>query len=252
MNSVIVAVSVMLVSFGWCEPFAGENINLPFVTVPLRKWKQAISRCRDKTNFVLCPIKVGIFFLLAYFLVPDVTFSLPVPVTYTYSNQSIANSTETRLEAVPVYGSFFTRYSLMLVQISCGYACNYLCGIACKIHMQRFSFCLPLILVPLLAISLTIWRCLGGEASLPFWEGTIACPASVTFAGLGEVIGVAIALQVSIVLLSWHVWFPSTERMAKLERYVFFCAMLFFFLSEINWCMLSYLLHFFDSVYMYI
>ncbi|XP_033749200.1 uncharacterized protein LOC117333891 [Pecten maximus] len=217
-SDVFLTISIFLVSFGWCEAFAGEDVDIGFMTVPLKKWKQNISQCRDKTNFLVCPLKVGIFFLCAYLLVPDVMFAFPLPVTYTSTNVSTPNSTEITVVQKPVYQSFFSTYTLMLIQVISGYLCSYLSGIACKIHMQRFSFCLALFLVPILSVSLTIWRCIGGQESLPVLEGTVACPEKLSFDGLKEVIGVALALLVSLVMLTLHTWFPSTERMAKLER----------------------------------
>ncbi|OWF54075.1 uncharacterized protein LOC110445657 [Mizuhopecten yessoensis] len=217
-NIVFLTVSIFLVSFGWCESFAGEDIDIICMNVPLKKWRQQISRCRDKTNFLACPLKVGIFFLCAHQLVPDVTFAFPLPVTYTDTHIPVPNSTETTVAQTAVTQSFFDRYTLLLIQVSSGYVCSYLCGIACKIHMQRFSFCLSLLLVPMLSIGLTIWLCIGGQESLPILEGTVACPANLSFDGLKGILGVALALLVSLVMLTLHVWFPSTERMAKLER----------------------------------
>ncbi|XP_060063733.1 uncharacterized protein LOC132544183 [Ylistrum balloti] len=217
-NEVFLTVSLFLVSFGWCEAFAGEDIDIGFMTIPFKKWRHEISQCRDKTNFVACPLKVGIFFLCAYQLVPGVTFAFPLPVTYKDVNVSVPNSNETTIEQVAVYQSFFSTYTLMLIQVISGYLCSYLCGIACKIHMQRFSFCLALFFVPILAMSLTIWRCMEGQNSLPVLEGTIACPDDLSVDGLKGVLGVALALMLSLVMLTLHVWFPSTERMAKLER----------------------------------
>ncbi|XP_069138133.1 chitin synthase chs-2-like [Argopecten irradians] len=217
-SDIFLTISIFLVSLGWCEAFAGEDVDMGIMNIPLKKWKQEISQCRDKTNFVTCPLKVGIFFLCAYQLVPDVPFALPLPMTYVYTNTTVPNSNETTVTQTAVYESFFSTYTLMLIQVLSGYMCSYLSGIACKIHMQRFSFCLALFLVPILSVSLTIWRCIGGAESYPVLEGTVACPENLSFEGLNKILGVALALLVSISMLTLHTWFPSTERMAKLER----------------------------------
>ena len=108
-------------------------------------------------------------------------------------------------------------YSLLYLQILASILVTYLATLACKLHMQKTAFALPLLLSPPASLAVVYFQCryefLPGDWHMGLW----LCP-SLKVADLLLPLSYAGALWIFYSLVVSHVWFPRSERMAKVEK----------------------------------
>ena len=108
-------------------------------------------------------------------------------------------------------------YSLLYLQLMASLLVTYLASLACKLHMQKTAFALPLLLSPPASLAVAYLQCryefLPGDWHMGLW----LCP-SLEVGELLLPLCCAGALWVSYCLVVSHVWFPRSERMAKVEK----------------------------------
>lgn len=98
-----------------------------------------------------------------------------------------------------------------------GVLCTYLAGLACKLHMQRTAFAVPLLLSPPASLALVYAQCRYGFLPDTWHRGDWLCPNTDLPVLVVPLIAGGV-LWVSYCLVAGHSWFPSAERMAKIER----------------------------------
>ncbi|KAK3099019.1 hypothetical protein FSP39_025327 [Pinctada imbricata] len=108
-------------------------------------------------------------------------------------------------------------YSLMFIQIGSGIICTYLAGLACKLHMQRMAFALPLTLAPPLSLAVIYFQCEYHFLPAHWHMGGWFCPERSLMELLVPLI-CALLLWLSYCITVSHIWFPQSERMAKIEK----------------------------------
>ncbi|KAK3082706.1 hypothetical protein FSP39_003232 [Pinctada imbricata] len=112
-------------------------------------------------------------------------------------------------------GSFIQNYGLMVILAIAPIILGYAGTVACRLHMQKFSFNLALLLAPIGSYVFLYFTGLCKNENL--LEGEIKCSA-VESNDLYITNSIIAVLTFSIMLICWHLWWPSCERMAKLER----------------------------------
>ncbi|XP_053405852.1 chitin synthase-like isoform X2 [Mercenaria mercenaria] len=113
--------------------------------------------------------------------------------------------------------NFIYEHSLVLQIIALTFVVSYCAALACKLHMQRIGFSLATLLVSPLTLTYILLKC-GDKLTFDVitLELTYICPSWELTSGTH--IGLAAGLWISMCLLTIYVWFPNSERMAKLER----------------------------------
>lgn len=111
----------------------------------------------------------------------------------------------------------------LIVQAASGAICYYFSRVACKLCMQRFSFSLPLTIITPGTVAIYCYLCHLGdwtELRLPNVEvGFWRCSESYQQRAFQWQIGCAVGLWwLSQLWINNHIWFPKSERLAKVER----------------------------------
>ena len=112
----------------------------------------------------------------------------------------------------------------LIIHAASGAICYYFSRVACKLCMQGFSFSLPLTLITPATAAIFCYLCyLDGwtRLHLPDLEvGYWKCSESYTEYSFHWQIGCALSLWwLSQLWVNNHIWFPQSERLAKVERY---------------------------------
>ncbi|XP_050401180.2 chitin synthase chs-2 [Patella vulgata] len=195
--------AVLLISVGWIENFiSGEWTLFGKVKSSFRNWRHEVQDVRETSYFLLGPLKIGLTVLLAHFLT-DAPFRLPsVDEGDTDTDKSMHH---------------LTSYSLMYIQIGSGIVCTYLAGMACKLHMQKTAFALPLLMSPPVSLMCIYLQCKYMYLPSSWHVGSWLC-SEVDIYKMIIPLGCAGALWISYCLIVSHIWFPQSERMAKIEK----------------------------------
>lgn len=112
---------------------------------------------------------------------------------------------------------FVIEHSLVLQIIGLTFVVCYCATLACKLNMQRLGFSISTLLISPLTILYVFLKC-GNQMSFEVitLDSSYLCPSwdlhSVRY------IILAVVLWISVCLLTFYVWFPDSERIAKLER----------------------------------
>ncbi|XP_076443597.1 chitin synthase chs-2-like [Babylonia areolata] len=200
--------AVVLISLGWWENYTTGQWSLSSkVSTTLKKGRQAVQEVRDTATFLVAPFKVGLSVALGKYLT-GTTFLLPEPSADNSTSSSSSSSS-------PMF--HLDHYSLLYLQLGASILVTYLASLACKLHMQKAAFAFPLLLSPLASLGIVYLQCryvfLPGHWHMGVW----VCP-SVDPEELVLPLACAGALWVSYCLVVSHVWFPRSERMAKVEK----------------------------------
>ncbi|KAJ8304449.1 hypothetical protein KUTeg_018032 [Tegillarca granosa] len=201
-------VALVLISLGWWENYvSGEWSIFGKVTIPFKQWRSILQDARETSYFLVAPFKIGLTLLFARLLTNNSPFILPAAGEFNATTSEFSS----KAEEVGV------SYSLMFIQVGSGIICTYLAGLACKLHMQRTAFALPLTLAPPCALMVVYLQC--EYMFLPaHWH------VGGWFCGKQDIVSLLIPLICAVLLwLSYsitvsHIWFPESERMAKIEK----------------------------------
>ncbi|ESO87529.1 hypothetical protein LOTGIDRAFT_127716 [Lottia gigantea] len=196
-------VAAILISVGWIENFiSGEWSLCGKIRPSFRSWRCEMQDVKETSFFLIGPLKIGMAVLMAYLLV-DAPFKLP----------DTSNDDPDSNDAI----AHFTTYSLMYLHIGSGIVCTYLAGMACKLHMQKTAFALPLLLSPPISLMCIYLQCQYMFIPSHWFVGNWMC-SDVEINKMIIPLGCAGALWISYCLIVSHVWFPQCERMAKTEK----------------------------------
>lgn len=201
-------VALVLISIGWWENYvSGEWTVFGRITIPFRQWRSILQDTRETAYFLVAPFKVGLAVLFARLLTENTTFVVPAAGAHNATTSGF----DSKIEEVGV------SYSLVFIQLGSGVICTYLAGLACKLHMQRAAFALPLILAPPASLAVVFLQCqyqflpahwhLGGWFCGTYDLETMLVPLICAF-----LVWMSYSITVS------HIWFPQSERMAKIEK----------------------------------
>ena len=206
-------VGLFLFSLGFWENYvSGDWTIFGKVHVPFKQWRKILQDSRDTSCILVYPLKIGFMVLLARLLTFNTDFRLS-------TNEEII-ITENGTETITVGDSVeehFRSYSLMYLQIVSGIVITYLSGLACKLHMQRVAFSLSVILAPPLTLGFIYLQCQIRFLPAHWHMGGWFCPGD-SLQELMIPLICAGALWISYVITTSHIWFPQSERMAKLEK----------------------------------
>ncbi|PVD20013.1 hypothetical protein C0Q70_20507 [Pomacea canaliculata] len=108
-------------------------------------------------------------------------------------------------------------YSLVYLELLATMLVTYLASLACKLHMQKAAFALPLMLSPPVSLAIVYLQCHFHFLPTHWHMGTWYCPA-MEWQDLIMPVACAAALWMSYCLIVSHIWFPKSERMAKVEK----------------------------------
>lgn len=115
--------------------------------------------------------------------------------------------------------NFYADYHLAIGLLGLSIIFPYFAGLACRLYMQNASFSLPLVLIPIVSWAVIYMACVSETLAdvLQTMRLTVTCSATQYGEQVHLVFGVGGALWCSFVILTWYIWTPKVERMAKLE-----------------------------------
>ncbi|XP_052793269.1 chitin synthase chs-2-like [Mya arenaria] len=129
---------------------------------------------------------------------------------------------------------FYDIYKFETRILTCSFAISQLALLACRLSMQQFSFALPLILTPLLSIIAVV--SLSCNNFLESTQITVGIDLTCSMPEDNErniFIASGALAWIAVIALTWYIWVPRVERMAKLER-LFSGSFYDFFFPDLN------------------
>lgn len=197
--------SILLISLGWWENFVSNDWQLFLnIVVRFKDWRALLHDVRDTSAVFTGPFKIGLAIFFSRILVPNLEFTVP-------SSKADENSEHSDAE------KHFISYSLLYLQIGSGIIVTYLAGLACKLHMQKSAFAVPLAIAPLATIVLILLQCRYDFTPNNWYHGDFYCPED-SLKDLIVPIICAVVLWLSYLVTVSHIWSPKSERMAKIEK----------------------------------
>lgn len=203
--------ALFFVSFSWWEnfvddKFCGQLNENKFWHKFIFSIKFDLQMSRPVINFITSAWKIGLSFLLAWAYSGDISFDITGAFEY--------------MDSVPIANNA----SLIAFTIS-AFVAYYIGYISCKLHLQIVSFSLPLFLSTPLAVAAVQLHCEYGyltvlTSELPGVDGCVDLQGGED----QEIISpwyhlvAAILWYISLYWLTRHIWYPSQERLAKVER----------------------------------
>ncbi|XP_052796132.1 chitin synthase chs-2-like [Mya arenaria] len=123
---------------------------------------------------------------------------------------------------------FYFRVKFEVRMMACSLVISQSALLACRLSMQQFSFALPLILTPPLStIAVVRLSCNNFLESIQYIVGTdLTCSLPVDYQFF--ITSGALA-WIAVITLTWYIWVPRVERMAKQERFFSGCIFDFIF-----------------------
>ncbi|KAL4227394.1 hypothetical protein ACF0H5_012837 [Mactra antiquata] len=200
---------LFLFSIGYWENYvSGDWTICGKVRIPFKHWRKILQDSRDTVNILVYPWKIGFIVLMSRLLTSNTEFKFSTSAA-TYDN--------TTMDSISAVENHFHSYSLMYLQIGSGIVITYLSGLACKLHMQRFAFSLSIMVAPPITLAFIYFQCHYEFLPAHWHMGGWFCPGE-TIGDLLVPIICAVVLWISYAITTSHVWFPQSERMAKLEK----------------------------------
>lgn len=201
--------SLILLSIGWWENYvSGEWTVFGRITIPFKHWRSILQDVRETSYFLIAPFKIGLAILMARLITNNTNFV----VLGTDEFNATTSKYSSKAEEIGV------SYSLLFIQMGSGIVCTYLAGLACKLHMQRTAFSLPLVIGPAVSLLLIFFQCEFDFLPIYWHTGGWFCPKSTDLYSLMIPIICAILVWLSYCITVSHIWFPQSERMAKIEK----------------------------------
>jgi len=200
--------ALVLISIGWWENYvSGEWTVFGKITIPFKQWRSILQDVRETSYVLVAPFKIGLSILFARLFTSNTDFVLPAVTSF----NSTTSPFSSKAEEVGI------SYSLVFIQIGSSIICTYLAGLACKLHMQRTAFALPLTLGPPAALLFIYMQCEYQFLPAHWHAGGWFCPEHDLTKMLIPLI-CAVLLWLSYSITVSHIWFPQSERMAKIEK----------------------------------
>ena len=200
-------VGLILMSLGYWENYvSGDWSVFGKIYIPFKQWRKILQDSRDTACLLVYPWKIGFTILLARLLTYNTSFKLAT------SNNSNDNTTY-----ISAFEEHLHCYSLMYLQIGSGILISYLSGLVCKLHMQKMAFSLPIILAPPISLTVVYLQCTFEFIPAHWHMGGWFCVGDSLQELMIPLICAAV-LWFSYIIITGHIWFPQSERMAKLEK----------------------------------
>ncbi|CAL1533661.1 unnamed protein product [Lymnaea stagnalis] len=195
-------VALILMSVGWWENYVSSDWSLfGRVKLSFKHWRHVLQETRETSYFLIGPFKIALVIILGKYLA-DAEFALP-----TWHKDT--KKTPGDFHAIS--------YSLLYITLGSAILVTYLSGLACKLHMQKTAFAFPLILSPPVSLVVVYLQCRYEFLPVSWHSGTWLCP-NLQIESLIQPIAVSGALWLSYCIIVSHIWFPKSERMAKIEK----------------------------------
>jgi len=201
-------VGLLLFSVGYWENYvSGDWTLFGKLRIPFKHWRMILQDSRDTVGILVYPVKIGFMILLARLLTMNTDFRLPEMTSVEDNTTSTADIVE----------EHFTAYSLLYLQLGSTIVITYMSGLACKLHMQRVAFSLSIMLAPPVTLAFVYLQCSYQFLPAHWHMGGWFCPSgSLETLVVPMICGAA--LWLSYAIITSHIWFPQSERMAKLEK----------------------------------
>ena len=201
-------VALVFISIGFWENYvSGEWTVFGKITIPFKQWRSILQDVRETSYVLLAPFKIGLAVLLSRLLTGNADFIFPASGSFNATTSKF----DSKAEEVGV------SYSLVFIQLGSGLICTYLAGLACKLHMQRTAFSLPLIMGPPATLLLVYFQCEYHFLPAHWHVGGWFCAEHDLQKMIIPLI-CAFLLWMSYAVTVAHIWFPQSERMAKIEK----------------------------------
>ena len=249
-----IPVAVVLVSCGWWEAYAEENLG---GTVGKWLWqvkKEMLDKSRYFTYLIVTPLKVATFFsglLLLTFYTGAVTNN-NLSLSYTdiffkgfltsFGNHSyrVVEVNENSINTgqyfedgfpttffydIPIAGNMNYVY-ILIIQIVTSYGAYIFAKFASKVQIQSFSFAIPLTCVIPICIALIIGGCgMRADDKCAFVDSIpnnlfFQCPEIGDFLTYtwDDDVWIFIIWFLSYIWITLHVWYPKSPRLACTEQ----------------------------------
>ncbi|XP_071105031.1 chitin synthase chs-2-like [Haliotis cracherodii] len=204
-----IPVALVLISIMTWENYIDGDISFCGRRLPITIWKKNLLLLRQRLYIFVSIWKVGMSILLALILSDDFHFTL----IFSQETPSYTNAT-TNQQSDDLH---FQQYGPFYAHLVTSVLCSYLGGLACKMCMQRFSFSLPLTLVTPTCAAVVMLQCEFNFILFPGDTYTWVCPSQEDPWLKYHLILLGL-VWLSQVIVTEHVWFPDSSRMAKIER----------------------------------
>ncbi|XP_052806627.1 chitin synthase chs-2-like [Mya arenaria] len=196
-------------------------------------------KTEHKPEFIRLTVR---WFTCLIFII-SIVLNLDVKLLETNSNpvQQYDNEKETSYSTNDFYQTifnhlmeFYDTYKFEIKIMTCSFAISQLASLACRLSMQQFSFALPLILTPPLStIAVVRLSCNNFLESTQYKVGINLTCSMPEDDQLKLFIASEALAWIAVITLTWYIWVPRVERMAKLER-LFSGSIYDFFFPDLN------------------
>lgn len=198
----LIPLIIIVISLSLWENYALFDIKISGYSIPLNHWRKRMMKVRESTNFFIEPIKIIIFWVLSWKM----------------SDYNLKQCWEIYKNTVNDPIEHLRNFGIMYLEIVSGLICTYLAGMACKLHMQKFGFALPMIFVTPISIVLSFLLCHKEWIPKDTFTVTFHC-CKLDFANelITPVIIIVIIWLTTMVIVA-HIWYPESERMALFSK----------------------------------
>ena len=210
--------SCILISLGWWENFAQGQIHISKAfLIDFTKLKFLLRQTRHKTNLYGMIIKILTTVLFIQFYVKSDIYQNS---SLNSSNVQPSTLDNTSVLNEGVISSVYRLYydnDVVFHVIIFTFLCTYASTLACKLKMQLFAFSLPIVMVAPLTLVMLYLKCDNIIVMDGFIWSDIQCP-TIEMNTYKYTIAIAALLWFSCLSITWYIWIPRNERMAKIER----------------------------------
>ncbi|CAH1795043.1 unnamed protein product, partial [Owenia fusiformis] len=155
----IIPLAMVLTSFGWWENFFTGQVGL--ISKWLKILKRNIRRSRSKTYaFVsLWKIAVTVAVMIGIMGADGIEAVRRLFVLSAHGKMCPRGLNYTDLSADDIHGGHWHWMDVWLVQMLTSFLCYMFSKVACKVHIQTFSFAIPMLLTTPLCFCLLLFAC---------------------------------------------------------------------------------------------
>lgn len=203
-----IPLSLFLISLKWWENFVGRDRSC----LKLFQAKKVVHVVRVKLNLVASGVAIaatiGSWYLLEYF--------------QDRSDPSFLNKLD--LSAVESDARKPVGYEVIsnipcIVCVFCGLVCYCMSCLACKLLMQKVSFCIPMYLSMPTLVGILLLQCYGYLPTVVIDDRRVFIDyCHMPIGNHGYQFACASIWWLVFLWINRHVWFPSAERIAKTQK----------------------------------
>ena len=198
----LIPVVVIVISLSLWENYALFDIQFGTWKIPLSQWRKKMMKVRESTNFYIEPLKMLIFWLLSQKI----------------ADYDLSECWKTYKSTVHDPVKHLRAFGIMYLEIISALICTYLSGMACKLHMQKFGFALPLVSVMPISVVLSFLLCEQGWIPKGTFTTEFPCCKMDFFNELMTPAIIMGTAWITTIFITFHIWQPKCERMAMLSK----------------------------------